>query len=219
MFGRIIPAPLLMPVMLTVAPSITTCRLNALATVSVVMIPSAARSQLSGLASANAAARPATIRSTGKGSMMTPVENGSTCWGDSASCRASASQVDLARLSPSSPVPALALPVLMTIARIDPRARWSRHTCTGAAQTRFCVNTPATEAPSSIRTTVRSLRLALRMPASATPRRTPGTGCRSPARGAARLTGMMFAFVVMNVRYEPHQPWRHGKPRKRQPPR
>ena len=46
MLGRIMPAPLLMPVMVTVAPPIATCRLKALGTVSVVMMPSAARSQL-----------------------------------------------------------------------------------------------------------------------------------------------------------------------------
>ena len=125
--------------------------------------------------------------------MMTPVENGSTCSGASSSLRASAMQVARARTRPSSPVPALALPVLMTMARMSPRARCSRHTCTGAAQKRFWVNTPATLAPGSIRTTVRSLRLALRMPASATPMRTPGTGCRSPGRGAVRLTGHVLA--------------------------
>ena len=190
MLGRIIPAPLLIPVIVTSTPSIFTRWLKALGTVSVVMMPSAARNQLSGPASARAAGSPASMRSTGKGSMMTPVENGSICSGASSSLRARAMQVARARTRPSSPVPALALPVLMTMARMSPRARCSRHTCTGAAQKRFWVNTPATLAPGSIRTTVRSRRLALRMPASATPMRTPGTGCNSPGRGAVRLTGM-----------------------------
>ena len=76
--GRIMPAPLLMPVMLTVLPPTWTCTLAALGTVSVVMMPSAALAQWAGCASASAAGRPATIRSTGSGSMITPVENGST---------------------------------------------------------------------------------------------------------------------------------------------
>src|SRR6185312_16211440 len=45
MLGRIMPAPLAMPLMLTVAPPIATCVLNALGTVSVVIMASAARTQ------------------------------------------------------------------------------------------------------------------------------------------------------------------------------
>src|SRR6185369_3915760 len=197
MLGRIMPAPLLMPVMVTAAPSIATCRLKALGTVSVVMMACAACSQWSGPASARAAGRPASMRSTGNGSMITPVENGSTCSVAMSRCRASAVQLARARTSPSSPVPALALPVLMTSARISPRVRWSRHTWTGAAQKRFCVNTPATDAPASINTTARSVRSALRMPACATPTRMPGTGCRSAARGVGRLTAIYVALVGM----------------------
>jgi hypothetical protein len=58
--------------------------------------------------------------------MMTPVENGNTCAGASASSRAAAMQVARARARPSSPVPALALPVLMTSARMSPCARLAR---------------------------------------------------------------------------------------------
>jgi hypothetical protein len=212
MLGRIMPAPLLMPVMVTSTPSTLAFALKALATVSVVMMPSAARSQWSGRASASAAGRPASMRSTGSGSMITPVENGSTCSGAISSSRASAMQVERARTRPSSPVPALALPVLMTIARMSPLSKCSRHTCTGAAQKRLRVKTPATLAPGSINTTVRSLRLALRTPASATPMRTPATGNRSPAAGAGRFTGMGGVSVGC-------QPWRQGRPRSRQPPR
>ncbi|MCY1203648.1 hypothetical protein D9M72_151530 [compost metagenome] len=118
MFGRIMPAPLLMPVMVTVAPPICTWRLNALGIVSVVMMPSAARAQLFSDASASAAGRPASMRSTGSGSMITPVENGRICSGASSRWRASAMQVERVRIRPSSPVPALALPVLITIARM-----------------------------------------------------------------------------------------------------
>jgi hypothetical protein len=191
MFGRIMPAPLLMPVMVTVAPPICTRWLNALGMVSVVMMPSAARAQWFSDASASAAGRPASMRSTGSGSMITPVENGRICSGAMSRWRASAMQVERVRIRPSSPVPALALPVLMTIARMPKFAtRWSRQTCTGAAQKRFCVNTPPTAEPSSMSTTVRSLRLALRTPASATPMRTPGTANKAAGSGADRFTGM-----------------------------
>ena len=182
-----------MPVTVTCAPPTLAFTLRALGTVSVVMMPSAALSQWAGCASASAAGRPACRRSSGSGSRITPVENGSTCCGRTPSCAASASQVRRAAASPAAPVPALAQPVLMTKARMSapaPAARCSRHTCTGAAQKRFCVNTPPTLAPSSSSITVKSLRPALRMPASATPMRTPLTGCRLAASGGERWTGM-----------------------------
>jgi hypothetical protein len=52
MFGRIIPAPLLMPVMVTARPLISRRREAALATVSVVMMACAAACQLSAARSA-----------------------------------------------------------------------------------------------------------------------------------------------------------------------
>jgi hypothetical protein len=64
------------------------------------------------------------------------------------------------------------------------------HSCTGAAQKRFCVKTPETVAPSARRITSKSLRLALRTPASAWPSSMPGTGFNSAATGRGRLTAM-----------------------------
>ena len=131
------------------------------------------------------------MRSTGSGSMITPVENGSTCSGWTCNRAANAALAWRARTRPSSPVPALALPVLISRARMPaPAARRSRQTCTGAAQKRFCVNTPPTLVPSSSRKTVRSLRPCLRTPASATPMRTPATGNSLAGSGAERWTGM-----------------------------
>ncbi len=175
------PAPLLMPVMVTVRPPIDTWREVALGRVSVVMIASAANAQLPAFRSATAAGRPATMRSLGSVSMITPVENGSTCCGCRPNRPAVASQTCRARASPSSPVPALALPVLITSAPISAppaaaTARWARLSCTGAAQKRFLVNTPATVEPGASRNTVRSRRLALRTPAMAIPICTPATG-------------------------------------------
>jgi hypothetical protein len=111
-----------------------------------------------------------------------------------ASALASASHVARAAARPGSPVPALALPVLTTMARMPaPAARCSRQTCTGAAQKRFCVNTPATVLPSATRTTSTSLRLALRIPASAQPSSTPATDFKFSAWGRGRFTGMVIS--------------------------
>ncbi|MNQ99783.1 hypothetical protein D3C85_1155330 [compost metagenome] len=114
MFGRIMPAPLLMPVMVTVTPSCWNWRLAPLGWVSVVMMPSAAWAQLSTLRSSSAAARALSIFSTGSGSPMTPVENGSTAPSSTPASSASLAQERRARTRPSGPVPALALPVLVS---------------------------------------------------------------------------------------------------------
>ncbi len=71
-----------------------------------------------------------------------------------------------------------------------PAARCWRQTCTGAAQKRFWVKTPATDEPAASSKVTKSLRLALRTPAMATPIRTPATGYNSAASGAVRLTVM-----------------------------
>ena len=69
------------------------------------------------------------------GHRLLPVENGKMFCAETPSCCAMASHVARARARPSAPVPALALPVLITMARMGaPAARCSRHTCTGAAQ-------------------------------------------------------------------------------------
>jgi hypothetical protein len=90
MLGRIMPAPLLMPVMDTVAPPTWAWALNALGRVSVVMMPSAARAQWSACASANGGGQAGFDAVVGSGSMITPVEKGSTCSGATFSKPASA---------------------------------------------------------------------------------------------------------------------------------
>src|SRR6267142_3140817 len=188
MSGRIIPAPFAIPVT-TAAPSAR--RDLALGTVSVVMIAWAARPQLSSPRSATHAGSPVRMRSRGSGSMITPVENGSTSRGSQPSSRAACSQLARASAIPALPVPALALPVLTTSARVAlPEARCSLATCTGAAQKRFWVNTPATLVPSASAMSSRSLRPDLRIPASVTPSLTPSTGRRSSGLGGLRLTAI-----------------------------
>ena len=191
MLGRIMPAPLLMPVMVIVWPWMSSWCEWILGCVSVVMMPCAASNHPFRLSLATAPGRPAMRRSTGRGSRITPVENGSTCSPGTRSSLPSAAQVCVAACRPSAPVPALALPVLMTRARMGlPAARCSWQICTGAAQKRLRVNTPATVLPSDRRNTVRSRRSALRIPASVTPISTPGTGKISEGAGIFRLTAM-----------------------------
>src|SRR5258706_9031066 len=194
MSGRIIPAPLAIPVTVALLAPICARRDRALGTVSVVMIASAARAQLSSRRSATQAGRPATMRSTGSGSMITPVEDGRTWRVSHPISRAASSQLALAPAIPVFPVPALALPVLTSSARgVLPEARCSFATCTGAAQKRFCVNTPETRAPSASDMRSRSLRPDFRMPHSAIPSLTPFTESRSPGRGGLKLTAIRLA--------------------------
>ena len=123
--------------------------------------------------------------------MITPVENGKIWLALQPSKPASAAQQVRASIKPCSPVPALALPVLTSSARIPPGdERCSRATVTGAAQKRFLVNTPATLAPSHNCITNKSLRFSLLMFASATPNEIPATGNSSDATGVVRLTGI-----------------------------
>ena len=188
MFGWIIPAPLAMPVTVIGTPSTTMRRDAPLGTVSVVMIADTAANQLSGRAAPFAAGSAATSRATGSGSMITPVENGSTSCIVHPTMLATAAQVVSASASPLAPVPALALPALTTSARseappVPSRARWRRQTVTGAAQKRFWVNTPAATVPGSNSATSTSSRAQFLIFAAAVPSATPATGRRSEGLG------------------------------------
>jgi hypothetical protein len=85
-----------------------------LATVSVVMIARAAAPQPSAARAPCSAGNTAVMRSTGSGSPITPVENGSTASAAHAPACASASQQACAAVRPAAPVPALALPALIS---------------------------------------------------------------------------------------------------------
>ena len=163
MFGWIMPLPLLMPVIVICLPPKLMVLEVPLATISVVIIASAAFNQLSSFKFSMAAGIPAMTLSTGNGSKMTPVENGKIWLACKFKSLPKASQLCLARLKPSSPVPALAHPVLTSNARIPffwPKN--SLHKMTGAAQKRLSVNTPAARLPSANVITSTSLRLGLR---------------------------------------------------------
>ena len=184
MSGRIIPAPFDIPVSVTVLPSTSICRETSFGRVSVVRMAFAARGQPSVARALIASGNAALIVSAGRSSPITPVENGMTRLASTSigpirpAISASASQVARAAAMPGSPVPAFALPVLMSQKRAV-RAfanQWARAMCTGAAQNAFWVYTAATVAPSAISITVRSSLLGFLIPACATPKRMPATG-------------------------------------------
>ena len=104
----------------------------ALGCVSVVMMASAASNQWSSPRLATAFGKAEINLSIGSGSRITPVENGKICSGLSLSSFANSAHVAKASCMPRSPVPALALPVLTTKARISPlepsRTKCSRQT-------------------------------------------------------------------------------------------
>ena len=191
-FGWIIPAPLQIPVITTGPAGVDTIIEVALGWVSVVMMACAASNQLSSPKLETAFGKALIIFSIGKGSRITPVEKGRICSGLIFRSLARAVHVSKACFIPDSPVPALALPVFTTNARISPLrpscAKCSRQTCTGAAQKRLRINTPATWDPGAKVITNKSLRLALLIPASAIPISKPLTGLRSAFWGRGKLT-------------------------------
>src|SRR5580692_5542765 len=165
--------------------------------VSVVMIarlkPSnACGEDASDLARAGAAFR---MRSTGRGTPITPVEQTTTCFAPQPSSSATRLAVAREATMPPGPTEQLAFPELTITARIAPaEARTcSRDSTTGGACTRFCVKTAAADAEGSetisatSRTPVwpRFLR-----PAEADAKRNP--------RGRARADGssLIFQFTV-----------------------
>jgi len=80
-----------------------------------------------------------------------------------------------------------------TIASKNPgkcRCRFALATRTGAAQKRLRVKTPATLDPAESVISNKSLRLALRTPASVTPSRTPLIASKAEGSGAGRLTAI-----------------------------
>ena len=93
MSGWIMPAPFAMPVIVTGTSPTVTRRDAPFGTVSVVMIADTAANQPSAASAARAAGSAATIFATGSGSMITPVENGSTCCSPQPSIDATAAHV------------------------------------------------------------------------------------------------------------------------------
>ena len=154
MSGAIMPAPLAMPLMVTVALPILALAVATFGNVSVVMIALAASRKPPALAFA---ARPSMTPSKAcafSGSPITPVEARKISFGLQRAARAAIWAVNLQASRPLLPVKALALPELTTSARAKffadfPDFKCARHHSTGADGHFERVNTPAAAVPSS----------------------------------------------------------------------
>ena len=158
MSGAIMPAPLAMPLIVTLALPSLTVAVATFGKVSVVMIALAASIQPSGPASSAIASSTPSNLVASSGSPITPVEARNTSAGLQPIALAASCAVSAVAFLPVLPVKALALPELTTSARAPPPFSLSRHHSTGAEAHFEVVNTPATVVPFSISTSSTSVR-------------------------------------------------------------
>ncbi len=146
MEGWIMPAPLAAPPILKVPWEVVTSSAVLLGKLSVVMMALEKVSPPWGLMLAARLSMPFCIASMGSGSPITPVEQTRTSSGGTSRAFAVLSTMVQASFNPSSPVQALALPLLAIIALAFPLFICWEETSTGAALTRLVVKTPAARA-------------------------------------------------------------------------
>ena len=156
--GMIMPAPLAMPLMVTLALPSFTVAVATFGKVSVVMIAFAAPIQWSGVAaSASVASTPSNLVAS-SGSPITPVEARNTSPVVQPTAFAAVCAVSAVDCLPVLPVNALALPEFTTSARACPRPSLARHHSTGADGHFDLVKTPATVVPLSMTASSTSVR-------------------------------------------------------------
>ena len=165
--GSIIPEPLAIPPIRTVRPPIWISAAASLGNGSVVMMARAAADPWSLASPRNAAGSAARILSIGSATPITPVDATRTSATEHPTSRAVSAAMSRAARNPSSPVQALAHPLLTTIARATPplALRCSRETRIGAASARFVVKTAAAVAGVSDTSRARSRPCLALMPA------------------------------------------------------
>ena len=149
MSGAIMPAPLAMPLMVTVALPMRACAVATFGKVSVVMIACAAARKSPGRTRWLRPCITGANLEASSGSPITPVEARKISDGLQPVALAAISAVSLVATRPLFPVKALALPELTTSARAFPDLRWARHHSTGADGHFDLVNTPAVVVPVS----------------------------------------------------------------------
>jgi hypothetical protein len=158
MSGAIMPAPLAMPLTVTVVLPSLARAVATLGKVSVVIIARAAARKSSGLAPATRPSITAANLVASSGSPITPVEARNTSLALQPAALAASVAVSLAAARPLFPVKALALPELTTRARAFPPFSCARHQSTGADEHFDWVNTPAAVVPGSSKTNSTSVR-------------------------------------------------------------
>ena len=199
MSGAIIPAPLAMPLMTTVADPSFAVAVATFGNVSVVMIALAASIQMSGRALCTRS--PITLANlvAGKGSPMTPVEASRISLVLHSAASAASFAVNAVAARPLRPVKALALPELTTRARALPDLSFSRHQSTGADGHFDRVSTPAAVVPGASRASRTSVRFGYLIPAAPVASVTPAIGGNSGTWVGARgeiepdMSGWSFA--------------------------
>ena len=154
MSGAIMPAPLAMPLMVTLVLPILALAVATFGKVSVVMIALAAERKSPSCARATMPSMTPSKASALSGSPITPVEARKISVGLQRTAREAICAVSLQASRPVLPVKALALPELTTSARANPALdlpdlSLSRHHSTGADGHFDFVNTPAAVVPSS----------------------------------------------------------------------
>ena len=163
MSGAIMPAPLAMPLIVTLALPSFTVAVATFGKVSVVMIALAALIHSPGAAcSASVPSTPSNLVAS-SGSPITPVEARNTSLGLQPSALAAIAAVSVVACRPVLPVKALALPEFTTSARPTCLGRplrpsLARHHSTGADGHFDWVKTPATVVPLSITASSTSVR-------------------------------------------------------------
>src|SRR5579885_151084 len=196
MAGAIMPAPLPRTATVTGRPPSMSRRTAVFGNASVVQIACAAAGSASGARAATARRTPASSGARGTGTPMRPVAQASTASGGTPSSRA-ASAVDTSTVrSPSGPVQALALPACTRTAAARPARRRRRETATGAATTRFCVNTPAATTGRSAAISATSSPRTLR-PARTPAKRNPATAARCARRASFIRPGSRGAVALL----------------------
>ena len=176
MSGAIMPAPLAMPLMVTVDLPIFAVAVATLGKVSVVMIAFAASSHGSSCAATTMPSITPSNTLALSGSPITPVEARKMSAGLQPMALAAIFAVNWQACRPVLPVKALALPELTTSARALPCLRLARHHSTGADGHFDLVKTPATVVPGASSASSTSVRLAYLMPAAAVASFTPAIG-------------------------------------------
>ena len=180
MLGSIMPAPLAIPPMRKDPPGVSTKQAISLGKVSLVIM-AFAHFRL-WLRPSGVFFKPVSIRETGRGTPIRPVEQTRTCsgWRPVRSAAAAAMRRAVAR--PASPVQALALPLFKTMAWIFPFLRCSIETRTGAAFTTLVVKVAAAAAGISETIRHRSSRVAwgFLMPLEVAPQRKPAGAAMPP---------------------------------------
>src|SRR6516164_72478 len=164
MSGAIMPAPLAMPLMTTVAEPSLAVAVATFGNVSVVMIALAALIQMSGRALCTRSPITFSNLLAGRGSPMTPVEASRISLVLHSAAPAASLAVNAVAARPVRPVKALALPELTTSARALPDLSFSRHQSTGAEGHFDRVSTPAAVVPGASNASRTSVRFGYLIP-------------------------------------------------------